>query len=45
MLKTLGFSRRQLVATVAWQATTVACVGVVIGVPLGRLSVALCGAR
>jgi ABC-type lipoprotein release transport system permease subunit len=35
ILKTLGFSRRQLAATVAWQATTVACVGVDIGIPLG----------
>jgi FtsX-like permease family len=35
LLKTLGFTRRQLLAAVAWQATTVAIVGVVIGVPLG----------
>lgn len=35
VLKTLGFSRRQLAATVAWQATTVACVGIVGGIPLG----------
>ncbi|MEX2100281.1 MAG: FtsX-like permease family protein [Acidimicrobiia bacterium] len=35
VLKTLGFSRRQLVATVVWQATTVACVGIVVGIPVG----------
>jgi putative ABC transport system permease protein len=36
-LKTLGFSRRQIRATVAWQATPVAAVGLVVGVPLGIL--------
>ncbi|HZQ58331.1 MAG TPA: ABC transporter permease [Acidimicrobiales bacterium] len=35
MLKTLGFTRRQLAAAVAWQATVAAVVGAVIGVPLG----------
>jgi ABC-type lipoprotein release transport system permease subunit len=35
LLKTLGFARRQVVATVNWQATTLAAVGVVVGVPLG----------
>jgi hypothetical protein len=35
ILKTLGFVRRQVSATVARQATTVAMVAVVIGVPLG----------
>jgi hypothetical protein len=35
ILKTLGFSRRQVSATVAWQATTIAVVGLVIGVPFG----------
>jgi hypothetical protein len=35
MLKTLGFLRRQVSATVAWQATTVAVGAVVIGVPCG----------
>jgi hypothetical protein len=35
LLKTLGFTRRQLAATLSWQATVVAAVGVVIGVPLG----------
>jgi FtsX-like permease family len=35
VLKTLGFVRRQVLATVAWQATTVAAVGLVVGLPLG----------
>ena len=35
MLKTLGFTRRQLAASVAWQATISVGIGVVIGVPCG----------
>ena len=35
LLKALGFVNLQCGATVLWQATTVALVGVVIGVPLG----------
>ena len=35
ILKTLGFERRDLRATVAWQATTVAAVGLLVGLPLG----------
>jgi ABC-type lipoprotein release transport system permease subunit len=35
VLKTLGFDRRQLLLTVAWQATTFAAIGVVVGLPLG----------
>jgi ABC-type lipoprotein release transport system permease subunit len=35
LLKALGFTRRQVSATVAWQATTVLGVGLVVGVPLG----------
>jgi hypothetical protein len=35
LLRTLGFSRRQLSATVAWQATTFAVVAVAAGLPLG----------
>ncbi|HLN17233.1 MAG TPA: FtsX-like permease family protein [Acidimicrobiales bacterium] len=35
VLKTLGFTRRQLAATVAWQASVAAGVGVVVGVPVG----------
>jgi ABC-type antimicrobial peptide transport system permease subunit len=35
ILKTLGFVRRQISATVAWQATVVAAVSLVVGLPLG----------
>jgi ABC-type lipoprotein release transport system permease subunit len=35
ILKTLGFVRRQVRAAVAWQATTLVAVAVVIGVPVG----------
>jgi hypothetical protein len=35
LLKTLGFTRRQLGAALAWQATVVAAVGVIFGLPLG----------
>ena len=35
LLKTLGFTRRQLAATVAWQASAAVAVGVIVGVPLG----------
>ncbi|HET6794063.1 MAG TPA: FtsX-like permease family protein, partial [Acidimicrobiales bacterium] len=35
LLKALGFVRPQVIATVGWQATTVALVGVAIGVPAG----------
>jgi hypothetical protein len=35
MLKTLGFTHRQLAAAIAWQASITAGVGVVIGIPLG----------
>ena len=38
VLKTLGFSRRQVRATIAWHASTVAAVGVVIGMPLGLVA-------
>jgi ABC-type lipoprotein release transport system permease subunit len=31
----MGFVRRQVASAVAWQATTVALVGLVVGVPLG----------
>ncbi len=34
-LKTLGFTRRQLAAAVAWQSSVVAVVGLVVGVPVG----------
>jgi hypothetical protein len=35
LLHTLGFDRRQIRATVAWQATTLATVGLVVGIPAG----------
>jgi hypothetical protein len=35
VLKTLGFTGRQLAATVAWQSTTSVGLGVIFGVPLG----------
>jgi ABC-type antimicrobial peptide transport system permease subunit len=35
LLKTLGFTTRQLSSIVAWQATIALAVGVVVGVPLG----------
>ncbi|MGA3352764.1 MAG: FtsX-like permease family protein [Acidimicrobiales bacterium] len=35
LLKSLGFTQRQLNATVAWQATVISVIGVVIGIPLG----------
>jgi hypothetical protein len=35
VLKTLGFTRRQLAFTLTWQATAIAVVGIVIGIPLG----------
>jgi len=35
LLKTIGFTRSQLAAAVAWQATVTAAIGLVIGVPLG----------
>ena len=38
LLKTLGFTRRQLLTTVEWQATVAATMGIVVGVPLGIVS-------
>ncbi len=35
LLKTFGFTRRQLAATVAWQASVAVGLGVAVGVPLG----------
>jgi hypothetical protein len=35
LLKTLGFTQRQLASAVAWQASVAAVVGVVVGVPAG----------
>jgi ABC-type lipoprotein release transport system permease subunit len=35
LLKVLGFVNRQVASAVIWQATTLALIGIVIGVPLG----------
>ena len=35
LLKTLGLTRRQLAATVAWQSTVAVAAGAIVGVPLG----------
>ena len=35
LLKTLGFTRRQLAVTVAWQSSVAAIVGLIVGVPVG----------
>ncbi len=37
VLKTLGFTRRQLTATVAWLASMTIAVGLIVGVPVGIL--------
>ena len=37
LLKSLGFTQAQLTMTVAWQASVIALIGVVVGVPLGVL--------
>ena len=38
LLKTLGFNRSQVLATVAWEASTFAAVALLIGLPLGVLA-------
>jgi hypothetical protein len=38
VLKTLGFTRLQLRATVAWQSSVSVVIGVVVGVPLGIIA-------
>ena len=35
LLKTLGFTRRQLAATVVWQSSVAAIVGLAVGIPVG----------
>ncbi|MEY2459930.1 MAG: putative transport system permease protein [Acidimicrobiaceae bacterium] len=35
LLKTLGFTHRQLASVVAWQASVAAVIGIALGVPLG----------
>ena len=37
LLKAIGFDRRQVRATVAWQATTLATIGLVAGIPAGLI--------
>jgi len=37
LLKALGFVNHQVAAAVGWQATTVALVGIIVGIPLGVL--------
>jgi hypothetical protein len=37
LLKTIGFDHRQVGATVAWQASTIAMVGVALGIPIGLI--------
>jgi ABC-type lipoprotein release transport system permease subunit len=34
-LKTFGFTKRQVAATVAWQASVIAISGTIVGTPLG----------
>jgi len=38
VLRALGFERRQVGMTVAWQATTIALISLVIGLPLGAIA-------
>jgi hypothetical protein len=38
LLKTLGFKRRQVRTTIAWQATTIATIGLLIGLPAGLIA-------
>jgi hypothetical protein len=38
LLKTLGFTRRQLAATIATQASAAALIGTIVGVPIGILT-------
>ena len=35
LLKTLGFTTRQLAATIAWQASVIALIATIIGLPIG----------
>lgn len=37
LLRTLGFTRRQLMSAVAWQASVAGAVGIVAGIPIGVL--------
>ena len=35
LLKTLGFTTRQLAITIAWQASVISAIAVIVGVPVG----------
>jgi hypothetical protein len=37
LLRTLGFTRRQLMASIAWQASVAGTIGIVVGLPVGVL--------
>ena len=37
ILKTLGFNRHQIRATIEWQATTLATLGLIVGIPAGLI--------
>jgi hypothetical protein len=37
LLRTLGFTRRQLMASIAWQASVAGVIGILVGLPLGIL--------
>ena len=38
LLKTLGFVRGQVRTTLAWQATTIATIGLLVGLPTGLIA-------
>lgn len=38
LLKVLGFVNRQVIWAVSWQATTLAVVGIIVGVPIGLIA-------
>ncbi|MGC2485630.1 MAG: FtsX-like permease family protein [Acidimicrobiales bacterium] len=38
LLRTFGFTRRQLMSTIAWQASVAGVIGIVLGLPLGILT-------
>jgi ABC-type lipoprotein release transport system permease subunit len=37
LLRTFGFTRRQLMSAIAWQASVAGVIGIVLGLPLGIL--------
>jgi hypothetical protein len=37
LLRTFGFTRRQLMASIAWQASVAGAIGVIVGLPVGVL--------